>query len=147
MTLTCVRKFRKSYKFSSPRQSCVRPRDRSPIDSFFLCSEDPAWKRLIAHTPTTHERISLITTIFSDDNQAEMVRNLSGNDAQDFIDVVDEVSLRTLPSPNGGWVDSNSNFRPLSFRCWIVFHHRPARSVCPLCTTFVAAKSWFRDHW
>jgi len=57
---------------------------------------------LITCTPTAHERISLIAAIFSDDNQAEMVKNLSGNNAQGFIDVVDEVSLRILPPPNGG---------------------------------------------
>jgi hypothetical protein len=63
-----------------------------------VCSELPAWKRLISHTLVTHERISLITTIFSDDNQVEMVRDLSGDDAQTFINTIDEVSLYT-PSP------------------------------------------------
>jgi len=56
---------------------------------------------LITRTPTTHERISLIAAIFSDDNQAEMVKNLSGNNAQDLIDVVDEVGLRILPPSSG----------------------------------------------
>ena len=52
---------------------------------------------MITHTLNTYERISLATAIFSDDNQAEMVKNLSGDDAQGFIDVLDEVSLRILP--------------------------------------------------
>jgi len=56
-----------------------------------VSSEEPAWKQLISHTLAIHERISLITTIFSDDNQVEMVRQLSGNDAQTFIDRIDEV--------------------------------------------------------
>jgi len=72
------------------------------LTALSLCSEDPAWKRLITHTPTVHERISLITTIFSDDNQAEMVKNLSGDDAQKFIDVLDGVSFRILSPPRNG---------------------------------------------
>jgi len=59
-------------------------------------SGDPAWKRLIGHTLATHERISLIATIFSDPNQVEMVGELSGDDAQSFIDAIDEVSSRTI---------------------------------------------------
>ena len=39
------------------------------------------------------ERVSLIATIFADKNETEMVRNLSGDDAQAFIDVIDEVML------------------------------------------------------
>jgi hypothetical protein len=38
------------------------------------------------------ERISLITAIFSDSHQVHMVRNLSEDDAQNVIDVIDEVS-------------------------------------------------------
>lgn len=37
------------------------------------------------------ERISLITAILSDNNEIEAVRSLRGDDAQAFIDVVDEV--------------------------------------------------------
>ena len=55
-------------------------------------SEVPAWKWLINRTLTMPDRISLITTIFSDRNQVDVVRNLSRDDAQSFIDVVDEVS-------------------------------------------------------
>jgi hypothetical protein len=39
--------------------------------------------------------ISSIVTIFSDRHQVDMVRNLSGNDAQNVIDVIDEVSTYT----------------------------------------------------
>ena len=45
-----------------------------------------------SHTLTPHERISLITMIFSDHAQVGMVGNLSRDDAQNFIDVIDEVS-------------------------------------------------------
>ena len=61
-----------------------------------MCSEDPDWKRLISNTLVTHERISLIETIFSDSNQVEVVKQLSGDDAQSFIDTIDEVISRTL---------------------------------------------------
>jgi len=119
----------------------------SSVDHFSLRSEDPAWKRLITHTPTTHERISLITTIFSDYNQAEMVKDLRGDDAQEFIDVLDEVSLRILSPPRNGYVNSNSNSRPLSVRCWTVFLHRSERSVRTPYAASVATEPWFRDHW
>ena len=39
-----------------------------------------------------HERISLISTVFSDHDEGEMVRNLSGDDAQNFVNMIDEVS-------------------------------------------------------
>ena len=39
------------------------------------------------------ERVSLIAQIFSDRDQVEMVNNLSGDDAQTFVDMVDEASF------------------------------------------------------
>ena len=42
------------------------------------------------------ERISLITDIFSDRDETEVVKCLSGDDAQSFVDVIDEV----LPHPH-----------------------------------------------
>ena len=71
------------------------------FDWFLVCSEDPIWKQLISDPLSAHERIPLITTIFSDKNQVEMVGNLSGNDAQVFIDLIDEVSACTLPPEAG----------------------------------------------
>lgn len=62
------------------------------LDGPLAYSEDPAWKLLISHTPAKEERISLITAIFLDDDQAQMVEHLSGNDAQAFIDVIGGVS-------------------------------------------------------
>jgi len=61
-----------------------------------MCSGDPAWKRLISHTSVTHERIPLIAEIFSDPDLVEMVGQLSGDDAQSFIDAIDEVSSHTI---------------------------------------------------
>ena len=54
----------------------------------------PAWKRL-ADSVTSQERISLITDIFSDRHEAEVVKRLCGENAQSFVDVVYE-TLDTL---------------------------------------------------
>ena len=58
-------------------------------------STAPAWKQLITRPLTTDERISLVTSIFSDRNQAEVVDRISGDDAQTFVDVVDEVRFNS----------------------------------------------------
>ena len=58
---------------------------------------------MISDTLTTDERVSLITIVFSDDNEGKRVRNVSGDDAQAFIDLIDEVSLCTL-SPQKRWL-------------------------------------------
>ena len=51
---------------------------------------------------STGDRISLVTSIFSDYNETKVVECLSGNDAQTFINVIDEVSLDALsPAKNG----------------------------------------------
>ena len=42
------------------------------------------------------EYVSLIGTIFLDKNEAKMVENLSGDDAQMFIDIMDKVGPRIL---------------------------------------------------
>jgi hypothetical protein len=46
------------------------------------------------------ERISLITEIFLDHTQVKMVENLIGDDAQNFIDVIYEVSLARFDRPS-----------------------------------------------
>lgn len=51
---------------------------------------------MISHTLAAHERRSLVATIFSDHDQIKMVEHLSGDDAQNFIDVVDEASLHII---------------------------------------------------
>jgi len=57
---------------------------------------------LSSNALSIQERISRITSIFSDRNEIEIVGQLSGSDAQTFIDVIDEASLHTLlPLKNG----------------------------------------------
>jgi len=56
-----------------------------------LCSGIPAWKRLINRPLTKDQRISLITYLFSDHDETEAVKQLCGDDAQSFVDMIDEV--------------------------------------------------------
>ena len=66
----------------------------------------PTWKWLITHPLLAHERITLIISIFSDRNEIEVVGHLSGDDAQAFVDIIDEVSIQVLSPPGGGPIDS-----------------------------------------
>ena len=63
-----------------------------------MCSGPPTWKRLIGQVLTAQERISLITTIFSDRNEIGVVQSLCGDDAQSFIDALDEVHSYIISS-------------------------------------------------
>ena len=51
----------------------------------------PACKRLISRTSPPHEIISLIKAIFASKDELKMIRDLRGDDAQTFIDVMHEV--------------------------------------------------------
>jgi hypothetical protein len=51
---------------------------------------------LIDHPLTAADRISLITEIFSDNDEVGAVKCLSGDDAQSFVDMIDEVILFAL---------------------------------------------------
>ena len=93
-----------------------------------------------------HERISLITTVFSDHAQIWMVGNLSRDDAQNFIDMVDEVGTAHLHLGSGS-ADSCLNLHALSIRYWIVLNPVFAGGACVFYTRFVAAMPCFRDHW
>jgi len=66
----------------------------SPIrlsDQVVTSSDIPAWRRLISRPRATDEHISLVTNIFSDDDEIQVVKGLREDDAQVFIDVIDEV--------------------------------------------------------
>ena len=64
-------------------------------DRFLRCNDIPVWKHLINRPLTTDERISLIADLFSDRDEMEALKDLSGGDAQSFIDMIDEVPLRS----------------------------------------------------
>lgn len=60
-------------------------------DPFLTHSGTPAWKRLIDRPFYLDKQVSLTTHIFSDRDETETVRHLRGDDAQSFVDVVDQV--------------------------------------------------------
>ena len=66
---------------------CVTPTALSS----FLYLDTPASQRLISGAFKPDELPFLIKAVFSSEDQAEVVRSLSEDDAQTFIDVTDEV--------------------------------------------------------
>lgn len=70
----------------------------------------PCWERLIRNSLTTHERIPLIITVFSNRDEVEAVRCLCGDDARIFIDTIYEARLY-ISSPKKGFTNFNSNTR------------------------------------
>jgi len=62
-----------------------------------MCRGIPAWKRLIDRPRARDKRISLITYLFSNREETEAAKRLRGNDAQSFVDVIDEVISRSRP--------------------------------------------------
>jgi len=79
------------------------------FNGFLTCDRIPAWKHLIDCPLGTNERIPLIADIFSNCDETEVVKCLSGDDAQSFVDVVDEV-LPYFFLTSEGPTDLNSNF-------------------------------------
>ena len=71
---------------------------------------------MISQTLALDERISLITTIFSDSNQVEVVGQLSGDEAQSFIDIIDEVIFHTTSCSEDKAIDLGFNLHILSIR-------------------------------
>jgi len=95
-------------------QSCTYLLNRGTVGS-----DLPAWKRLTSFPLSVHERTALITSIFSERDKVEVVGNLSRDDAQAFIDVIDEVDLPRVSHLKG---------KPADFgvirhiRHWIAWH-------------------------
>lgn len=67
------------------------PSEVSPI-----YSSSAAWKRLTNNPPPLDERISLVTGIFSDYEETEVVRLFCGENSQHLVEVVDEVYLHHI---------------------------------------------------
>ena len=120
---------------------CSRPEasEVSRVLTLSLCQD------LISHSPTIDERIHLITTIFSGHDQAKVVRQVSGDDAQTIVDVIAGVRVPTLFHTRKSALVQISTF--FSIRRWMVSRQRFAEDVCAVYTRFVAAKPWFRNHW
>jgi len=60
--------------------------------------EEPACKRLITRTFSSHEVISLVEAVFANKDEVKMVREFRGDAAQTFVDVVHGVRLYLLRS-------------------------------------------------
>ena len=57
----------------------------------------PAWKRLIGRPLAANESISLITDLLSDRSEVEAIKRLSTDEAQSFVDVLDQVFPSLVP--------------------------------------------------
>ena len=62
---------------------------------------------MIGPGASTEERVDLIKSIFSDRDEGAVFEHLSGDDAQIFVDVIDEASIRTLLPLKNGPVESH----------------------------------------
>ena len=60
-------------------------------DLFLRCSDITTWKRLTDRPLAVDQRVSLIADLFSDRGKIEVLKGLSGDDAQPLIDMMDEV--------------------------------------------------------
>ena len=94
--------------------------DSGSTDVSFLSlshSGDPAWKRLMNSPLPLDGQISLITEILSDPDETEVVKGLSGDEAQSFVDVVDKVLPFSLHKDRLD--NSDLRFVIVPSRCWI----------------------------
>ena len=84
----------------------------------FTCGRISAWKYLINCPIALDKRISLITAILSDRCGAEAIKRLCRDDAQAFVDVIDEVLPHSSVQGNR-LTDLNSKFPVMPIRRWI----------------------------
>jgi hypothetical protein len=59
-------------------------------------SDPPGWKHLINSPLPTHELTPLITAIFSNSDEIDVIKRLDGDDAQSFVNTIYEACPRTL---------------------------------------------------
>ena len=76
-----------------------------------------AWKRVVELPLASDSQISLITAIFSDRDETEVVRDLRGDDAQSFVEVIDEVG-----SGNPTHLKRMESQMLCFLRCWMSCH-------------------------
>ena len=69
----------------------------------------PACKRLISHSLPAHEVIPLIEETFTSKEQIRIIRDLRGDDAQTFVNVIHEVCLVSfLPEAQANYLSAPS---------------------------------------
>ena len=83
---------------------------------------------MIDHPLPTDERVSLIASLFSDSDETEAIKRLHGDDAQLFVDAVDEVFSHYSFQKNRT-TDLNSNPPVVPSRHWIAWTHGSEGSV------------------
>ena len=88
----------------------------SPAPAIHADVGHPGWERLIRSSLAIHERVTLITAIFSNRDEVGMLRHLCRDDAQVFIDVIYEVRSFFHLRGGGGSVDFSSNLCGFSIR-------------------------------
>ena len=97
-------------------------------DRFPRCSDNPLWKILIDLPFAKDQRVSLIEDLLSDRSEMEALKDLAGGDVQSFIDVVDEVSIRSSVGINRP-ADLNPNPPITLSRCWMAWCRRSEGSA------------------
>jgi len=80
-------------------------------DRVLVCSGPPTWKRLTSCPLVTRKCIPLVAAIFSDKKEIGVVQSLHGDDAQAFIDVIDEVFPHALSFERTGPLTCTQTFR------------------------------------
>ena len=94
----------KKAKYIEESLMCVCILDHVYYPEQFFAFRHPLWSCLVNCAPDAPEFAYLITAIFSDKKEIEVVQNLSGTNAQAFIDRLDKVSLsqpwsqKTIPA-------------------------------------------------
>lgn len=76
---------------SAPSHRCSTQQGLSSNSFFFFNFNTPVCQRLIEHLFTPDDLPSMIEAVFSSTDEGDTIRRLYGDDAQTFIDVVDEV--------------------------------------------------------
>ena len=124
----------------------AHPEHPLPLDLSVHPDFNPrGWKHLINGSLATHERASMIATIFSNRKEIDEIRNLCGDDAQTIVNVIYEVCPYTLLHL---WRASPLTLAQTftSIRYWMTSITCYGCSVCASCAKFVAIKPCFRNR-
>jgi len=126
----------------------------TPDSSSLIGLDAPAWKPLINRTFfSSHEFVSLFEAIFTSEDEIEKIRDLPGDDAQTFADLVQQVHSIPLFMSCGLIISAlfgSFTFEPLPplIRLWIssISHRRFGGSVWSLCGGSAPATLCSLDH-
>lgn len=74
----------------------------TPYSPPFLDFNIPACQRLIERTFAPDELLALIQAVLTNTDEGNTIRSLHGDDAQKFIDVIDDVGFARSPTTKSG---------------------------------------------